>query len=42
MRKAFLTTLLALATLAAACTSTTAPAAHDCVNGTWNGSGQPC
>jgi hypothetical protein len=41
MRKTLLATLLALAALAA-CTSATAPAAHDCVNGTWTGSGQQC
>jgi hypothetical protein len=42
MRKTLLATLLALATLAA-CTSATAPAAaHDCINGTWTGSGQHC
>ena len=44
MRKTLLPTLLALATLAAltACTSATAPTSHDCINGTWSGSGQTC
>ncbi|HZS59682.1 MAG TPA: hypothetical protein VFA43_10455 [Gemmatimonadaceae bacterium] len=42
MRKTLLVTLLALAAMAAACTSATAPAAHDCINGTWTGSGQKC
>ena len=42
MRKTLLATLLALAAMAA-CTSTTAPtAAHECVNGTWSGSGEAC
>jgi hypothetical protein len=42
MRKTLLATLLALAAMAA-CTSATAPAAaHDCVNGTWTGSGETC
>jgi len=43
MRKTLLATLLALAAMAAACTSATAPtAAHDCINGTWTGSGETC
>ncbi len=42
MRKMLLATLLALAAMAA-CTSATAPtASHDCVNGTWTGSGETC
>jgi hypothetical protein len=42
MRKTLLATLLAVAAMAA-CTSATAPAAaHDCVNGTWTGSGETC
>ena len=44
MRKTLLVTVLALAVLTA-CTSATAPtapAAHDCINGTWTGSGQAC
>jgi hypothetical protein len=42
MRKTLMATLLALATLAA-CTSATAPTAtHECINGTWTGSGQQC
>lgn len=41
MRKTLVVTLLALAALTA-CTSTTAPAAHDCINGTWTGSGNKC
>jgi hypothetical protein len=42
MRKTLLATLLALAALAA-CTSATAPtAAHECINGTWSGSGETC
>jgi hypothetical protein len=41
MRKALVATLLALAAVAA-CTRATAPTAHDCIDGTWSGSGQKC
>jgi hypothetical protein len=42
MRKTLLATLLALAAMAACTSATAQPAAHDCIDGTWSGSGEMC